>query len=424
MGANSSLSDVDQRPPASTRRSSSDSVINDAHPMSKTDILHLTASPCFGGVERQMLELGRSLQQSYRSAFATFQEEGRCWDFVERARQEDVEVHALQHDFPRVAATFRELLTLVRRLQPRLLCCNGYKSNFFGLLIARRMRIPIISVSHGWTGESRQVRMFEMLDRFLLRRMDRVVCVSAGQADKVQRAGVPKSKVQVIHCAVRPERFSDVDSAYRERLEEMFPNRPRFIVGAAGRLSPEKGFTHLIDAAQIVGREFPDAAFVLFGDGPLRDDLQRQIESSGMTHSFRLAGFCSDLDRYYPHLDLLVLPSYTEGLPNVVLEAFAAGVPVVATAVGGTPEVVQDGINGYLVAPGNAADLARRITAILADGAGRRQMGAAGQELVRDQFSFASQRRDYCQLLESLVVLPATPDKSPEARPVGTLSQL
>jgi glycosyltransferase involved in cell wall biosynthesis len=126
--------------------------------------------------------------------------------------------------------------------------------------------------------------------------------------------------------------------------------QPRtFIVGAAGRLSPEKGFEVLVQAAEHVLRDNPTAGFVLFGEGPERTSLQQRINAAGLGQNFILASFRADLDRFLPHFDLLVLPSYTEGLPNVVLEGFAAGVPVVATAVGGTPEVVEEGVSGYLV---------------------------------------------------------------------------
>src|SRR6185437_6008288 len=101
-----------------------------------------------------------------------------------------------------------------------------------------------------------------------------------------------------------------------------------------------------VAAAERVLREQPSAGFVLFGEGHERASLQKQINAAGLGQSFIIAGFRADLDRFVPHFDLMVLPSYTEGMPNVILEAFAAGVPVVATAVGGTPELVEDGVSG------------------------------------------------------------------------------
>ena len=159
-------------------------------------------------------------------------------------------------------------------------------------------------------------------------------------------------------------------------------------MGAAGRLSPEKGFGVFIRAAGSIARADPDVGFVLFGDGPLRADLTRQIATEGLEGRFLMPGFRDDLDRLFPHLDLFVLPSFTEGLPNVVLEAFAAGVPAVATAVGGTPEIIEDGVSGYLVPPGNPNALASRIRDVLGDDGMRRAMARHGQEQVRGHFTF------------------------------------
>jgi glycosyltransferase involved in cell wall biosynthesis len=237
--------------------------------------------------------------------------------------------------------------------------------------------------------------------------MDRVVCVSHGQAAKVLRTGVPPARARVIPNAVHAERFASPDPADRQRLGAFFPATPGRVVGAAGRLSPDKGFGLLIEAAAVVAREDPSVGFVLFGDGPLRPKLERQAEDAGLSGRFIFAGFRDDVDRFMPFLDLLVLPSFTEGMPNVVLEAFAAGVPVVATAVGGTPEVVEDGRSGFLVPPGDAAALAEGIRASLATEDGRRELGRRGRERVRREFTFAAQARAYEELFEELGVGPA-----------------
>jgi glycosyltransferase involved in cell wall biosynthesis len=116
------------------------------------------------------------------------------------------------------------------------------------------------------------------------------------------------------------------------------------------------------------------------------------------------AGFRTDLDAWMPNADLFVLPSFNEGLPNVVLEASACRVPAVATAVFGTPEVLHDGVNGCLVPAGDATTLADRITRLLADADLRRRMGEAGRELVRGQFTFAAQAKQYVELFEEMGV--------------------
>jgi glycosyltransferase involved in cell wall biosynthesis len=364
-----------------------------------------------------MLGLAEHLPNQYVSRFVSFSEGGHSQEFLQEAAQAGFESRVLKNDTPRLLAARRELIDILRQARTDVVIPHGYKSNLIGLFAARRLGIPIISVSHGWTGESFRVRLFERLDRRVLRYMDKVVCVSECQSQKALAAGVPREKVQVIRDAVRHDRFAGIDYAYRVSLERMFPTRPRYIVGAAGRLSPEKGFKHFVDAASQVLQhrrinesraddEQFEIAFVIFGEGPLRGAIQAQIKACGLEDRFILAGFRSDLDKFYPHLDLLVLPSYTEGLPNVVLEASAAGVPVVATAVGGTPEAVEDGVNGYLVPPADATALAKRIDDMLSDPARRKEMGALGRERIIKQFSFAQQGAAYLQLFESM--LPAS----------------
>jgi glycosyltransferase involved in cell wall biosynthesis len=270
------------------------------------------------------------------------------------------------------------------------------------MLAARRIGIPVIAVSRGWTGETFRVRLYDALDRRVLGTMDKVVCVSGAQADKVRRAGVAASKVVVIRNAIRLERFQRTTRNDRSRLQTLFPTRPRWIVGAAGRLSPEKGFTFLVDAAAEVLTNMPTAGFVLFGDGSLRASLEQQIEAQRLQGRFILAGFHSDLDTYLPHMDVLVLPSLTEGLPNVVLESLAAGVPVVATDVGGTGEVVKDGVDGYLVPPGDPGAIAGKISDLLADNWLRQWMGANGRERMWEHFSFKAQAAEYRRLFTQL----------------------
>jgi glycosyltransferase involved in cell wall biosynthesis len=290
----------------------------------------------------------------------------------------------------------------LHRLKPDVLCCHGYKADIIGLWAARRCHIPVIAVSRGWTGENRKVQLYEKIDRMVLRWMDQVVCVSQSQADKVREAGVLHERIQVIHNAVHPERFTTASPENRRVLGSLFSDPPKTIIGAAGRLSPEKGFAILIEAARQVAASDASVGFVLFGDGPLREELARQIHEAGLVGRFILAGFRNDLDDLLPALDVMVLPSFTEGLPNVILEAFAAGVPVVATAVGGTPEIVEHGLNGFLAPAGNSDQLAAHIQSLIDSPQVRKGMGEAGRHCVAEVFTFEKQAQEYHRLFGEL----------------------
>jgi glycosyltransferase involved in cell wall biosynthesis len=367
------------------------------------NVVHLTASPFYGGPERQMLGLAQSLPAHYCSTFLSFPERGQCQPFIDEAQHHGFRAEALVHNTPHAAAAAREVMRWLRYARADVLCCHGYKADLVGLWAARRRGIPVVAVSRGWTAATWRVRLYEWLDRRSLSRMDAVVCVSEGQAQKVRRTGITPERLHVIRNAIRTERFATAASPTRGELQSLFATPRTWLVGAAGRLSPEKGFDRLVEAAAKVVAACPQAGFVLFGEGPLRDRLTAQISHLHLQEHFVLAGFCDDLDRQLPAFDLTVLPSYTEGLPNVVLESLAARVPVVATAVGGTPEVVQDGINGCLVPPGHADALAGCIRALLSDAPLRRRMGQHGHRRVREEFTFAAQARRYRELFETLV---------------------
>ncbi|MDW8244489.1 MAG: glycosyltransferase [Thermogemmata sp.] len=374
----------------------------------KMVVVHLTASTFYGGPERQMLGLAHAWRRSVECRFLSFPEHDRCWAFIEQARQQGFQAAALSHDFPFVHWVIRDLTERLRRWQAQVLFCHGYKANLLGRLAARRLGIPAVAVARGWTWESWRVRLYEWLDRRHLACMDHVVCVSHSQAERVRRwCGVPAHRISVIYNSARPEAFATVDrQTARERLMQLVPAHSRWshLVVGAGRLSPEKGFSVLIEAAARLQRSGANSiGWLIFGEGRLRSVLEAQIDRYGLRDCVFLPGFRHDLDQLLPGADLVVVPSYTEGMPNVALEASAAGVAVVATAVGGTPEVVIDGQTGYLVPAGDVLALASRIRELLDNPALRSRLGSMGRLRMDQQFSFNAQAAAYQALTEKLL---------------------
>lgn len=373
------------------------------------NLVHLTASTFFGGPERQMLGLALALPDAVRTTFATFAEGGRGAAFLDEVRKHGFATAPLKNDFPRALSAVREVAELLQGTACDVLICHGYKAHILGRFAARRAGVPAVAVSRGWTGETRKVKLYEWLDRRHLPLMDHVVCVSDGQAEKVRRwCRVPTSRLSVIRNSARLGAFESTDPRARERLLSFFPRDTAVshVVVGAGRFSPEKGFGVLVEAAAAVCRENPTAGIVLFGEGPLRGALEHRVAELGLTGRVALPGFRTDLDSLIGAADVVVLPSYTEGLPNVALEASAAGVPVVATAVGGTPEAIADNVNGFLVPPGAPGALAVKVSQLLRDPALCREFGTAGQARMRDLFTFRAQADAYLRLLRTLTLRP------------------
>jgi len=380
--------------------------ILDAMPLK---IAHVTASPVFSGVERLILEIGRSHQHTrdVEQVFASFPEEERAGPFLHEIEQAGLTAYLFQHDMPHLLAATFEFIRLLRQHNTQILCAHGHKARILGWFAARWLRIPIIGISHGWTGESRDVQLYERVDKWMHHRMDHVVCVSQGQANKVIRFGTPASRVSVIYNAVRRDRFEvPSDVSYRHHLESMFLNKPTLIVGAAGRLSPEKGFDILTAAARQLLKGGLDIGFTIFGEGVLRESLQKQIDDGGISSSVVMPGFTDKLDQYMPHFDLFVQSSHTEGLPSVLLEAMSARTAVVATEVGGTGELVVHDSTGLLVPPNDPEALAAAMQKLLHNDKLRRTMGENGHLRVDQHFTIEPQAEAYWKLYCRLLRMP------------------
>jgi glycosyltransferase involved in cell wall biosynthesis len=247
------------------------------------------------------------------------------------------------------------------------------------------------------------------------RRASRVIAVSGAVRRRlVEQDDVPPEKIAVIPNAV-PANQNRASSA-RPLPDEL---RDGPLVGVLARLQPEKGVATFLKAAPRVVERAPRARFVVAGDGPLRAELQALVGRLGLEENVRFLGFRPDPWGLIGLLDVLVVPSQTEGAPLVVLEAMTSGVPVVASAVGGIPDQVRNGVDGVLVPPGDPAALGEAVLELLEDPGLARRMGAAGRRKSATDFSHAKMLERAMEVYRTALGLPpasgATLDE-PEAR--------
>ncbi|PVE20960.1 glycosyltransferase [Microvirga sp. KLBC 81] len=264
-------------------------------------------------------------------------------------------------------------------------------------LAARAADVPaVIHTAHGfslnepWFGDA--LRWWAGL------RTDMVVAVSASLREHlVRRARIPASRVVTIINGIDTARFapSGRSGILREALG-IGPDVP--LLGCVARLDPVKNHALLLEAMALLVRQVPDARLVLVGDGPLREALQERAEALGLGGKVLFAGTLADTAPAYRDLDLFVLPSVSEGTSISVLEAMASGIPVVATAVGGTPQLLDGGTCGTLVPSGDPAAMAEAIRRLLTDPVGRTRMARAARERVLEEFGHAAMVRAYEKL--------------------------
>lgn len=249
---------------------------------------------------------------------------------------------------------------------------------------------------------------YRLLRRALQPLIGRFITVSRDLARWLEGdVGIPRHKVVQIYNGVDHERFR-APPALPAALPPAFrPGEGRVIVGTVGRLAAVKDQQLLLRALDRIFRQRramrPRLRCIVVGDGPEREALLRLVAERGLDDAVFFAGDCSDVPAWLAAMDLFVLPSLGEGISNTVLEAMAAGLPVVATAVGGNPELVAPGVNGSLVPAADASALAAALSELAADPALRRRMGAAGRRRVQERFDWSRTVDRYLGVYDELL---------------------
>ena len=330
------------------------------------------------GPARQLLATRKCSRASI--AVATFQRSSVPTPFLVAARQLDVPTFVVPDRFPGDPRTAVALARLAMGSSTDILQTHGYKANVLAALVKARVRRPWIAFLHGETWENWKVRAYFALERLAIRSADRIVVVSHQMARALQAGGIPAAKLRVIHnaCLVDPP-ASDTPRSWSADAPP--------VVGVVGRLSPEKGVDLALLAHRWVTQRCPAARLWIAGEGPEQARLITLAQKIGVASSVEWLGYQDDPTPIYRQMAVVLVPSRSEGLPNVVLEAMAHGIPVVAAAVGGVPEVVSDGQTGFLVPPSDAKGLATRVLELLNDPALRRRLGQAAQDHVVAGFS-------------------------------------
>ena len=351
-------------------------------------VCHLISSNFVGGPEKQILEHCRRLDPDrWRAVLGSFREGRTAVPVIDAARELGLPAFAIDTRIPWSPDAARQLHRSLREHRVDLLVTHGYKPNAVGFLMRRWSRIPQIAYVRGYTAETWRVRRYETLDRWLLRRgFSRVLCVSEATRRFLTEHGVSASRIFTLHNAVNVPALLP-PAPLREEFS--IPADVPLIV-TAGRLSAEKGHRFLVEALARQKRK-PSPHLVLLGEGRERESLWRLARSLGVDPRVHLAGFRKDVLACLRAGDLVVNPSLTEGLPNVILEAQALEIPVVATNVGGVSEILDGGRTGWLVPAGDVAALAQAMSDVLANPTQARQRAEAGLARIKSHFSFELQ---------------------------------
>ena len=369
-------------------------------------ILHLRASNFVGGPEKQLLAYAATERHgAFQMVFGTFVDNSEGHAFLEAIENRGLPSLALPSRLLARENAFSRLRLALREQEITVLCTHGYKADILGILAARAVGIPVACFLRGWTGEDWKVHGYETIDRAILPLATRVVCLSETQAARLTRQRSLARKVRVIPNSVE---FRDLTSSQRIFARQRVCTRLGIpdsapIISMAGRLSPEKGAFFFLKAIPEILARHPLAHFVVFGDGALKQSLVQLTSALGITPQVHFAGFTPNFRDLLPGLDVLVNPSLSEEMPNVVLEGMAAGMPVVATNVGAIDEMAGPERAIEVVPSGQPLAIAHAVIGLLDSPRRAGDLGQRARRRVQREFSRARQQKCLLGLYQELI---------------------
>ncbi|GAB6059668.1 glycosyltransferase family 4 protein [Desulfonatronum parangueonense] len=355
-------------------------------------ILSLMSTDHLSGPLRQLLQLVEHVQNRFPYQYNL----GFTWpstqprqELFDTLRTRGFDPQIIEQDGCLDFSLLRKAKSLIAAQKIELLQSHGYKPSVLCFFLQRELGLPWIAFLHGNTAENFKVRFYFRLERMVVRKADAVVTVSEKMRQDMLSYGLRASQVSSLRNAIDPQSFqTNIQDFEVERLrKDLGCGNGNPLLGIVGRMSPEKGHAWFMEAFRQVLQTNPDAKLLIIGSGQEQDRLKQICAETGLNENVHFVGFQSDMSRWYPLLDLVVLPSLSEGLPNAAMEAMLFGRSVVATNVGGIPEVVEHGVTGSLVPPCDAHAMSRAILAYLADPPMMAAHGVHGRNRILKEFS-------------------------------------
>jgi glycosyltransferase involved in cell wall biosynthesis len=330
-------------------------------------------------------------------------EDNKSQSLIEEAKRIGIDVQTMEVRGRLDAVAIMRLHRMLKKLKVDVVHSHDFKSDFYTVFATAGLGIRKVSTAHGSTRDSLLKKVYLTFTEVLVYRFfDRVIAVSEDMRDQLRRKGLRSSKVKVIQNGID---FNLLDGGGRTvdsglSVPAAAAGKTSFVV--VGRLFPDKGHRFLISAFQRVLKRNPSIICLIVGDGPYREEIERQIKRLHLESSVLLCGVQSNMKQVYKTADFLVIPSLREGLPYTLLEAMGFRVPVLATSVGDIPHLIQDRATGHLIRPGNVGELEERMLEMLENPESARRMADRAYTVVTNRFSAKRMVEKTCSLYQTL----------------------
>lgn len=372
----------------------------------RTNVLHLIDSGGMYGAEKVVLTLLKVLQDSqYPGILGCIRENGNeRIQIASEAEKEGIPVQYFTMSRGFNLSGLQSIRKFIEDQGLNLVHSHGYKPNIFLSLLPGR-NFKAVSTVHGWAKQSAGMKgkFYEFLDGAALKRMDRVIAVSRAVMEDMIRCGLKKDGIDLIYNGI--ELVPKLSSFDRFSIRQKHGiSRDTFIIGAVGRLAKVKGHIYLVEAMPSILEVIPDCKLFIAGDGPLKEDLETLIDKLGITNHVKLFGYVKEIWAFLEMIDLFAMPSLSEGLPLSLLEAVASGKLILASGVGGIPEVVHSLDFGRLVPPAHAPSIAKAVRDIFCDRNRMQKASSVYRKLILDRFSSTEMAKHYLSVYSSLMI--------------------
>jgi len=381
-------------------------------------ILSIVEATTINAVAKNVLEFHRSVNELRQKdaefpgiegsvvTFERLQDESESRnEFVRAARELGLAVDVIPERRRFDLSVLPKLKKVIRQRTPAVVVTHSVKSHFLLWRSHLSRHYPWVAFHHGYTSTDRKMRVYNRLDRLSLPSADRLITVCQAFARELSSTkGVALDKISVLHNSIRPQ-LPAADTEARAVRSRVGIANDESLVLAVGRLSKEKAHIDLLAAFARLRESNPEvkAKLMIVGDGPERGRLEAAADSLGIKERIIFAGQLSDVWPFYSAADVFVLPSHSEGSPNVLLEAMVAGIPIVATEVGGVPEMVEHNQSALLVPANDPPALAAAIVRVVTDGELARRLAAAASVLAATQHSSENYVRSLNEIYRKVV---------------------
>jgi glycosyltransferase involved in cell wall biosynthesis len=376
--------------------------------MTPLRLLAIVEAYSITGPAKNLLEFAqRAMSQNVSTTIATFTRNSSGNQFTQAVLDAGITLETIPERGPFDPEILRSLRALALRVCPDVIQTHAVKSHFLARSAGLPRQAPWVAFHHGYTWPTLKARAYNQLDRWSLRSANKVLTVSVPFRDGLMAFGVRPERVEIVHNAIPSEwgaRSCQPEEAAALRAASGIA-AGRKVVLIVGRLSREKDHLTLLEA---VNRLRPAGMphVVIVGEGPEKQHIEDRVRQLGLDEYVTLTGHRSSAVPWYGIADVAVLSSLSEGSPNALLEAMATNVPVVATAVGGVPEMVANEESALLIAPGDAAAMSAAMARLLTDPALADRLRKRGRELILERHDPEARTRKLVSIYRSLIPAP------------------